>query len=139
MVQISKTTVFFILSLGAFALSWTVLKDSTFFLASMNAALILSVVLIIITISTKRKTIIQRIFLPKVVEVEVPVIKEVIVEKPKKIKFVGHVKTKKFHMPGCFWAEKIAYSNLINFVSLYEARKKKYRKCATCLSLPKTI
>ena len=130
---------FFALSLISLALALAVFKDSMLFLVSMNVALVVIVMLISIHLVNSGKIKVKKVFLPKVVEVEVPIVKEIIVEKQKKVKYVGHVKSKKYHIPGCYWAEKISYTNLINFFSLYEAQKKKYKKCQTCFALPKTI
>ena len=95
---------FFALSLISLALALAVFKDSMLFLVSMNVALVVIVMLISIHLVNSGKIKVKKVFLPKVVEVEVPIVKEIIVEKQKKVKYVGHVKSKKYHIPGCYWA-----------------------------------
>ena len=47
-------------------------------------------------------------------------------------KFVGSVKSNKYHLPSCEWAQKISPSNEIWFSSAEEAKAKGYVPCKVC-------
>jgi len=47
-------------------------------------------------------------------------------------KFVGSVKSNKYHLPSCEWAQKVSPSNEIWFSSAEEAQAKGYVPCKVC-------
>lgn len=45
---------------------------------------------------------------------------------------VGSAKSNKYHNPNCRWAQKIKKANLVNFLSLEDAKSKGYVPCKVC-------
>lgn len=55
-----------------------------------------------------------------------------VIPQPTSGKYVGSIKSDKYHYPHCRWAKKIAPENLIYFNSVQEAKAKGYVPCGTC-------
>ena len=47
-------------------------------------------------------------------------------------KYVGSVKSDKYHYPNCRWAQKIKPENLVTFTSAKEALEAGYVPCRVC-------
>lgn len=48
------------------------------------------------------------------------------------VSYIGNKNSKKFHLPGCQWAEKIALGNRVYFKSRDDAIKASYEPCKVC-------
>jgi len=117
---------FIFTSIFAFILAFLATIDDVFLLALLEVIIILIIIVVIMNF-IKVKTRIKHVTIEKEVIVEIP-------KQVKRTKYLGHSMTKKYHKKNCFYGSKIAYTNLIKFVSEYAAKKKKYRKCAVCLN-----
>ncbi len=115
------------------------LNQNKILIVGWAMTIIYAIIMIIIILKSNSRIIIKKVPIEKKVYIEKPVIKEVLVEKPRKklnipkYDFVGSTQTKTYHTRNCRLGKLIKRKYKLSSNSENDFKKKKFSPCKVCI------